>query len=877
MTKRSLRAIICLLFSLHCGLLFSPVQAAPALQPVKIGVLAHRGAATALKMWSPTADYLTSNIPQHSFVIVPLGFQEIVPAVARGEVDFVLANSFFYVELEARHGANRIATLRNDGWQGGYSVFGGVIFCRADRSDINSLGDLRGKSFLAVDEASLGGWQVAWRELRNSGLDPYRDFRGLRFAGTIHDDVVYAVRDGKADAGTVRTDTLERLAAEGKIKLSAFRVLNQRQEQGFPFLLSTRLYPEWPLAVTAHVDPGLAEQVVVALLKMPHDSPAAKAGNIAGWAIPLVYQPVHELMKELRLGPYQDYGKITLAEAVGQYWQWLLLAGAALLVMIALTLHVLGLNKRLVRSRQLVEEARNGLEQEVRVRTTDLLGVNEELARSKAEWERTFDAISDPIMIIDTNYRIVKANQAMADALGVTTAEAIGMTCYESVHGTPVPPEYCPHAKLLVDGQARSQEIDEPRLDGHYLISVSPLHAPDGVLIGSIHAARNITGLKKAEELNRQYSRDLERLLAISRETTMTTELQGLYRSFVSAPQELLNLDCSTLLLLSADKTTLTVQDCLGFPESLIGHFSLVEGQGLSTLVVKNKKPETVTDFNSETRFEIPAIVAERGIRSALAVPMLMKDEIIGVLIGHALACREFSQNEIEIYQLIGNQAAVAIRNATNTETLRKSERYVRDVTAALGEGVYVLNSLGNVTFMNPEAERLLGWSEAELLHKNIHDIVHNRKADGTPLTFAECEMRKVIETGSRFQAVTEQFINKDGTSFPVAVYSTPLLEDGKVVASVTAFRDISERKRFEKEREKLIAELQTALAEIKTLHGIVPICASCKKIRDEEGAWHQMEAYISKHTDAQFSHGICKECMKKLYPEYCSDEVETR
>lgn len=75
------------------------------------------------------------------------------------------------------------------------------------------------------------------------------------------------------------------------------------------------------------------------------------------------------------------------------------------------------------------------------------------------------------------------------------------------------------------------------------------------------------------------------------------------------------------------------------------------------------------------------------------------------------------------------------------------------------------------------------------------------------------------------------------------------------------------------KEREQLVAELQAALAEIKTLHGIVPICASCKKIRDAEGVWHQLEAYISKRTDAQFSHGICKDCMKKLYPEYCSDD----
>jgi hypothetical protein len=67
-----------------------------------------------------------------------------------------------------------------------------------------------------------------------------------------------------------------------------------------------------------------------------------------------------------------------------------------------------------------------------------------------------------------------------------------------------------------------------------------------------------------------------------------------------------------------------------------------------------------------------------------------------------------------------------------------------------------------------------------------------------------------------------------------------------------------------QEELERLVAE---RTAEIKTLHGILPICANCKKIRDEEGAWQGLETYISQHTDAQFSHGICTDCMKSLYP----------
>jgi PAS domain-containing protein len=91
---------------------------------------------------------------------------------------------------------------------------------------------------------------------------------------------------------------------------------------------------------------------------------------------------------------------------------------------------------------------------------------------------------------------------------------------------------------------------------------------------------------------------------------------------------------------------------------------------------------------------------------------------------------------------------------------------------------------------------------------------------------------------------------------------------DGRLVRMEIA-TDITDRKRSEEERNKLIVDLQKALKEIKTLQKILPICSSCKKIRDDTGAWKQIETYISEHTETGFSHGICNDCAKKLYPEY--------
>jgi hypothetical protein len=102
---------------------------------------------------------------------------------------------------------------------------------------------------------------------------------------------------------------------------------------------------------------------------------------------------------------------------------------------------------------------------------------------------------------------------------------------------------------------------------------------------------------------------------------------------------------------------------------------------------------------------------------------------------------------------------------------------------------------------------------------------------------------------------------------------SVPLSEN----IAYALVRDVTDQKRVEKEKANLIKELQDALGQVKTLKGLLPICSACKKIRDDQGYWSQIEAYISSHSDAEFSHSICPECLKKLYPDLNIDPVGSR
>jgi PAS domain S-box-containing protein len=143
-------------------------------------------------------------------------------------------------------------------------------------------------------------------------------------------------------------------------------------------------------------------------------------------------------------------------------------------------------------------------------RTTGLLVVarditsrrraEEAITRAKREWEMTFDTVPDLIMIVDQQHRIVRINRAMAERLGQTPEHCIGQMCFGMVHDADGPPPFCPHTLLLNDQREHSTEEYESRLGGDFLITVTPMYGDDGVLLGSVHVARDITDRKRYED-----------------------------------------------------------------------------------------------------------------------------------------------------------------------------------------------------------------------------------------------------------------------------------------------------------------------------------------------------------------------------------------
>lgn len=283
---------------------FLPARAAFGQSEHVIGILALRPAEQTLAAHAPLAHYLEERIPGHRFTLRPYGRDTLRAAVAHDEVDFLLVNPDLYVEFELKHGVTRIATRIDD--EGGQprKSFAGVIFTRADRQDISTLADLKGKRIAAVAPDAFGGYLIQAVELLAVGIDPRHDVE-TSFLGLPQDKIVAAVAEGRADAGYVRSGVLEQMAAEGRIRREDFKPLAARNGQ-HPHWRSTPSYPEWPFAVMPKVPEALAKEVAIALLSLPADHEAARRMKSFGFSVPESYEPVHQVLKAMRAPPYDQ-------------------------------------------------------------------------------------------------------------------------------------------------------------------------------------------------------------------------------------------------------------------------------------------------------------------------------------------------------------------------------------------------------------------------------------------------------------------------------------------------------------------------------------------------------------------------------------------
>jgi diguanylate cyclase (GGDEF)-like protein/PAS domain S-box-containing protein len=318
-------------------------------ETLTLGVFAYRPDHVLLERYQPLTDYLSRETGFRIRLEV-LNQENMSWAIAANRLDFFLTNpSHFLLIRSERSLTGVLATLVRRSDETSTGSLGGVIFTRAGRDDIEQLADLRDKTIASPGVHFLGGYQTQLLELLDAGID-IRRVNLIRFLGT-HDRVVRSVLSGDADVGFIRTSVLEEMARADPDLFSRVKVLNRQRLAGFPYVVSTRLYPEWPLVALPHVDERAVRRIASALFAIESEDDVALAVGIAGFSPPADYQSVEYLARTLRVAPYDQVPQLTWVDALHQYRLWIFSILVLVMLLVATSLW-LGRSRRQLASEQ---------------------------------------------------------------------------------------------------------------------------------------------------------------------------------------------------------------------------------------------------------------------------------------------------------------------------------------------------------------------------------------------------------------------------------------------------------------------------------------------------------------------------------------------
>jgi len=323
---------------------------------LRIGVLAWFGTQTAESQWHALSMALQQQFPT---VWVRMSYHDMAgleAALAAGDLDFIITNPGHYVALEARHGATRIATQKIDPSRDSEHAVGSAVIVPTGRTDLATLDDLRGQRIAATVPEGFSGWLTVWAELKRRGIDPERGQVTPVFAGLPMSRVLDVLERGEADAGILRVCLLEQMVRQGRLPSGRYRVLSP-QDPGAACLKSTPSYPGWAFAAASQTPDALARTTLVALLSLTGDQ------DVLRWGVPADYYPVHAMLRELQVAPYDFLRDHSLKAQILPYWP----VGAGLLVLLVAgllyTLRVKVLVQRRTRELSDALSARHALEE----------------------------------------------------------------------------------------------------------------------------------------------------------------------------------------------------------------------------------------------------------------------------------------------------------------------------------------------------------------------------------------------------------------------------------------------------------------------------------------------------------------------------------
>lgn len=283
----------------------------------QFGVFAYKGEERTREEFAPIINAINRKLVWEKLELHVLNQAQIYQGLQTKTLDFVVTNpTHFLVARQRYEVTGALATLvkNNDGYPG--KSLGGTIIARADNHQVNNLTQLRGKTIAAPGSEYMGGYRAQMYELHLAGVSLAPE--QIKFVGS-HRAAVDAVINGEVDAGFVRDGILEAMTRRNWLDIKQLKVINVQYRPDFPHLISTRLYPEWPLFALPHVSDMAKRHIAAALLAIDFNEIGDANSAIYGFTVPSDYLAVETLSRDLRLPPFEQREAITWSDLVAEY------------------------------------------------------------------------------------------------------------------------------------------------------------------------------------------------------------------------------------------------------------------------------------------------------------------------------------------------------------------------------------------------------------------------------------------------------------------------------------------------------------------------------------------------------------------------------
>ena len=304
----------------------------------------------------------------------------------------------------------------------------------------------------------------------------------------------------------------------------------------------------------------------------------------------------------------------------------------------------------------------------------------ETIRRAKEEWELTFNSDPDLIAILDCQHRVIRANKAMADRLGVTPENCVGLHCYQVIHGLPAPPDFCPHSLTCRDGKEHMVDVHEPRLGGEFLVSTTPMFDNHGNITGSVHVARDITSLKRAEEALKTNN---ERLKILSETNSLLLSAENpekIVQTIASKVMVHLNCDCFFNFIADESAGKLRLNAYAGIPEETAKGISWLNfGEAICGCAARDGC-RIISENIQENGDMRAALVRSFGVQAYAAHPLRIGLKTVGTLSFGTRSRTHFNEDELDLMLTIAAQVSIAMERKLNEESLRQ---YATELEAA--------------------------------------------------------------------------------------------------------------------------------------------------------------------------------------------------